>query len=361
MTAKKWSIGLLGLVCGILLLCGVLVGGIDPYFHYHKPLSWFYYDLRSNERDINDGILKHFDYDAVITGTSMTENFKTSELDEIFGVHSVKTPFSGATWHEIMLNEETALSSQNVRIIVRGLDYGNIKSKADAMRYAEAAYPTYLYDDNILNDVCYILNRDVLLRLMRNMLGNLHYRHGGIKSFDEYANWNDSYDFGIEAVRESVEKDNTKKDDDVSSVDKITQADILENIDQNVIALPNEYPETDFYYFITPYSIFYWDGLQKEGKIESQIDAEEWMLERIFAKNTAKNIHLFSFNMNTELTTNLDNYKDAGHYGEWVNSQILEWMKNDEYRLTEDNYQAYLAAERKFYGTYDYASLWRDE
>ena len=47
---------------------------------------------------------KHFDYDAIITGTSMTENFLSSEFDSLFGVNSVKTTFSGASYKEINQN-----------------------------------------------------------------------------------------------------------------------------------------------------------------------------------------------------------------------------------------------------------------
>lgn len=48
---------------------------MDPYFHYHKPFEWQKHGWWQ-ERYINDGILKHFDYNAIIAGTSMVENFK---------------------------------------------------------------------------------------------------------------------------------------------------------------------------------------------------------------------------------------------------------------------------------------------
>ena len=73
---------------------------IDPYFHYHKPNPEFYYNLKS-QRYQNDGILKHFDYDAIITGTSMTENFKSSEFDSLYSVNSIKVSYSGGSFKEI--------------------------------------------------------------------------------------------------------------------------------------------------------------------------------------------------------------------------------------------------------------------
>ena len=64
---KKWGIALLVLTGICLAVVAAVIGVIDPFFHYHKPLEGLSYPL-NNERYQNDGIVKHFDYDAVITG-----------------------------------------------------------------------------------------------------------------------------------------------------------------------------------------------------------------------------------------------------------------------------------------------------
>lgn len=63
---KKWGITLLVLVGVCLAGIAGLTAVVDPFFHYHKPLECLSYPL-NNERYQNDGIVKHFDYDAVIT------------------------------------------------------------------------------------------------------------------------------------------------------------------------------------------------------------------------------------------------------------------------------------------------------
>ena len=72
---------------------------IDPLFHYHKPLQGYEYPL-DNERYQNDGITRNFEYDSIITGTSMVENFKTSEANQIFGADFIKVPFWGSRYKE---------------------------------------------------------------------------------------------------------------------------------------------------------------------------------------------------------------------------------------------------------------------
>lgn len=72
---------------------------IDPFCHYHAPLSGYDYSIVAEtvgSMYLNDGIIRHFDFDGVITGTSMTENFKPSEADELFGGKFIKVPLAGS-------------------------------------------------------------------------------------------------------------------------------------------------------------------------------------------------------------------------------------------------------------------------
>ncbi len=101
---KKCITALFILLIGSVILFWI----IDPYFHFHKPFSFVSYRLY-DERYINDGISRHFDYDAIITGMSMAQNFKTSEADKFLGVKSVKETFSGADYKEISKNLGRAL------------------------------------------------------------------------------------------------------------------------------------------------------------------------------------------------------------------------------------------------------------
>ena len=80
MNSRKWLRIFLFILAGFMLFCGIFVIVVDPYFHYHAPLKNVAYTI-NEERYMNYGIIKNFEYDAMITGTSLTENFKTSEFD----------------------------------------------------------------------------------------------------------------------------------------------------------------------------------------------------------------------------------------------------------------------------------------
>lgn len=344
---KFFKILLLGIVFVLFLISGIMII-VDPYFHYHKPLKFLNYRL-GNERYINDGIIRHFDYDSTITGTSMTQNFKKTQFDELFDKNSIKIPFSGASFKEIDDTIERALKyNPNTKIILRGLDYDGILSDSERMRYE--SYPEYLYDDNIFNDYKYLLNKDIIIK----GLGAIAYytlTKRGTTSFDEYSNW--EYGFGKEKVLSQY-----KRIEKINKKFSLTEKDkkiIAENIEKNVLDLPKKYPNIKFIYFITPYSIVYWDSLNQKGEVEKQIMAEKYMIEKILE---ISNIELYSFFNNYDIICDLDNYKDTTHYISKINEKILNWISKKEYLLTKDNYQEYINKNLEFYKNYNYDKIY---
>lgn len=359
MKAKIWLVGYLVLVAGALGVIGWQVMRIDPFFHYHEPNTEAYYYELDNERSQNDGICKHFEYDALITGTSMTDNFKTSEMDELFGTQSVKVPYSGASYKEINDNLRTALQhNSRLGTIVRGLDMGKFFEKSDLIRTDLGEYPTYLYDDNPLNDVRYLLNRNVVFdRIYPMMMANdAEDFVPGITSFDAYANWMGHNTFGVRDTLARSVLDFTWQG--IEGLSEEEKAEMDRSIEQNITSLARAYPDVTFYYFFPPYSALWWQEVVERGTLDRQLEAERYYIEQILE---CDNIHLFSFNNRTDITTDLNHYKDKWHYASWVNSLILKWMHDDQYRLTKENYQEYLASEYAFYSSFDYDSLYEQE
>ncbi len=359
MKIRIWLVSWFIIVSSTLSIFAYWVYKIDPFFHYHKPnLDSYFYEL-NNERSQNDGIIKHFDYDAMITGTSMTENFRKTEMDKVFGCNSIKVPFSGASFKEVNDIVIAALkSNQNLRIVVRGLDCYHFLDEADVMREDLGNYPTYLYDDNPFNDVEYLLNRDIVFgRTYQMKLDSTKADFKpGITTFDDYSRWQPYHTFGINTVRPNGIR--VYRDEEEMHLSDREKEIIKDNIEKNVTDIAGDYPNVEFYYFYTPYSIVWWCGNYKHGGIAKQIEAEKYVTELILPH---KNIHLYSFQNRTDIITDLNNYKDDSHYGSWVNSLILKWMHDGENLLTENNYEEFFNKEYAFYSAFDYESINRQE
>lgn len=344
---------LLSITFILLLLFGGTVYFIDPLFHFHEPSTHFSYGIY-DERYQNDGILRNFTYDAMITGTSMTENFKTSECNALFNVNAVKTPFSGGRYKEIDKNIKQAISyNPNLKLVIRAIDYNYLFTGKDDSAHDESSYPSYLSNDNIFDDVNYVFNKTIFFENVMPVLKTYAPNKGNVVSFDEAYNWNEGFSFGKEAVFESFERVEAKDEGEITQ--EMIQ-NFQANIDQNLVATVKANPDIQFYYFLTPYSILYWDGIQRTNSIQKHMQAERMVIEALIP---FENMHLFSFSDVFELTTDLDNYKDYTHYGEKINSWMLDHMVKGKYRLTSENYEEYLHKVEYFYSHYPYDNLFQ--
>lgn len=348
MNSKKWCICTMVFTLVLVLVSGILTTVIDPFFHYHAPLESLQYPI-NNQRYQNDGIVKNFSYDALITGTSLTENFKTSEFDALFGVNSIKVCYSGGTNSEIINNLRRAIDANpDIKYVVYGIDEWHLLS-GRVLIEADGDYPTYLYDDTIFNDVEYLLNKEILCS---NTLGVLDYTRSGqtTTSFDDYSSW--VYPYDAEIVKSGYSR--PEKAEAITEFTEANAATLSENLRDNLLQLALENPDIQFLCFFPPYSILNWDTHSQDGTLASLIQqfimATEILLE-------ADNIRLFSFYTDFETITNLNNYRDIVHYSNDINSLLLQRMHDGEYLLTQENYLEHWQEVLVFYQTYDYDAL----
>lgn len=352
MKSKKWACGVVTAILFVCVLTGALTVIIDPFFHYHKPLKGVSYSI-NDEIYINDGIAKHFSYDAVIVGTSMTENFKTAEADAIFNADFIRLSSMGEGFKKINDTLETAIrSNPDLKLVIRSVDDAWFVTGADWV--AREEYPEYLYDDKLWNDVNYLYNKDIF---WKHTVGSLIRTIKGIPmgTFDDYGfGWPD------QTGKENVLKIYQRPE---RNIKQVTQEEtdeffgLLEsNLQQNLLGTIEQNPDITFYLFFPPCSICWWDSLHQNGDqvVKRRIDLEEYVIEKLIAY---PNVHLFSFYDNFELIADLDNYLDDTHYSKEINTQILKWMKAGEYELTEENYHEYIQKITEFYTSYDYDAI----
>ena len=345
--SKLWSILCLGITFAILILFASATAVIDPFFHLHPPLEQLSYPL-NNQRYQNDGIVRHFDYDALITGTSMTENFRNSELDALFGTKSVKVSYSGGTFPELTANLEQALEhNPGVKLVLFCLDEWFLSSGRELIQ-ADGAYPVYLYDDNPFNDVEYLLNREIF---WENTLAVLSHTEKGLPttSFDQYGSW--VYPYDAEIVRANYNRPEQEMPYPFTEADAALLRDTLEN---TLVAFARENPETQFIVYFPPYSALTWDQGIRQGLFPRNIELYRMASEILLGE---ENIQLFSFHTDFATTTDLNNYRDIVHHSDQVNSLLLQRFHGGEYRLTEDTYRQHWQEVEDFYRDFDFEAL----
>lgn len=349
MNGKKFFLGAISVSLSLMILLALPTLYVDPFFHYRAPTEGVSYKL-GNERYQNDGILRNCEYDAVIIGTSMSQNFKTSEADALFGVNSVKTPFAGGYFREMCDRLRAGYDSgHEIKQVILSLDLMSVLADKDAISADD--YPEYLYDDNLLNDIGYLFNKTVLVDYT---LGNIRRTLAGRESdsYDAYSGWAHLDVFGRERVMADYDRPAQVSEPAPLTEDRLGE--IRENIEQNVLSIAREHPETTFYCFIPPYSIAKIDSWYRLNAVDYYYGIMEEVSRILLAE---ENIRVFCFFEDTELVCDLDSYRDIIHYSGSVNSHILECMARGEHELSADTVGEYFDSLREIYGSFDFDAV----
>ncbi len=303
---KRWFAATCTVICILLILTGALVVLVDPFFQYHAPLDGFPY-LVDNQLSQNPGMAKHMEYDSVILGSSMTVNFDTRWFSEEMGVHPIKLCYSGAyPKDQANIMDIIFDSGHRVDAVFLGVDVGTYTGGVDETKYP---IPAYLYDDNYLNDIQYLYNKDVLLNYILRPMADPD-KTDLATVYQSW--WTDEY-YNIQWVMhnyqppESVESE-TPADAYIESTDRNLRTNLCPYIEGN--------PDTTFYIFFPPYSILYWNDVMRENHLEATLEEYRYIADVLLA---CDNVRLFFFPDQEWIVTDLNNYADYTHYHRDIN------------------------------------------
>jgi len=121
MNIYKKSIKNILLSVGIsLFIYATLIFLIDPIQQYRK--ASFYKPMFTNQRYLNPGLVKTYDYNMVIIGASETENFNPIYIDKQLDVKTLKISIEGSNIFENELMLETAIKTGKVKKVIYSID-----------------------------------------------------------------------------------------------------------------------------------------------------------------------------------------------------------------------------------------------
>lgn len=327
MTRKQWA-----LLTLLLLLAGVggIIGAvalIDPFEVYHKATAFIPPITNGTQNYSNAGIAKSYDYDSVIIGSSMTENFRPSQLDALLGGRFVKLPINGGSPYNHKQMMDLAFGSRDVRRVFYGLD---IESLTYFYTTPKCEMPDYLYDDDLFNDTAYWFNHSVLARYIPACLRTLGQTDPDQR--DTMYMWGDLYAYGREAaLRDVVITGETVEQGALSGTPELSQQSRL-NVEHNLLPYVEDHPETEFIFFFPPYSLAQWVSFYQQGDLIYHLEQKEALVRALLPYD---NVKLYDFQAETAWITDLDNYIDAKHYGPWINDAIVERVAAGENRITD--------------------------
>lgn len=324
---KIWTIVSLALIAMALAGCILLVYIIDPFQQYRIATLYTPAFQEGRQAYYNSGLAKNDEYDALILGSSMTENTPVALFNELFDVDAAKLSFEGGLFETDRLMLQTAYDSgHELKTVFIGIDHFAMNA---ALGDTPMEIPTYFYSDwGILDDAPYFFNRFVLgsyvIPAIRSFLRGE--RSSGV-DYDRIYRFGDDAEYGREAVLRDtsfIYKEAGKREGDQEIIDA--------HIDICLAPFIQEHPETTFLLMFEPYSVGEWYRLYAEGSINRILFHKEYFASRMLSY---PNVRIYDPQADAQIITDFDNYLDLHHFGPWINELLTRRIAQGMYEVTD--------------------------
>ncbi len=319
---------------------------VDPWYHYHAPILDLPLCLRDG-RYQNMGIAEHGDYDVLLLGTSVTANMYTADMDRMLGEKSLKLIVQGGYFSDFYGPLDMALKTHDVKAVFWGTDSNCLRRRDADNPWQE---PSYLFDENPLNDVSYLLNKEMFFQDLTTVLeraeaGDLQDEKTGGYTWGEEETWQKGMALRVYDSMEAPTWAAVPEDAFLPAAE--------ENL-KNILQRVDAHPEITFTFYLAPYSILFWHQTIESGELDATLAMHRVVLETLTSR---PNTRVFYFMDDTARITNLDNYCDHIHYSPQVCEQLLETLTAGA-PLSPEEIGPRLDQFREFLLRYPYDALW---
>lgn len=304
-----------------------LVALFDPFYQYHKPLPGLKAVLTDKEYQCV-GTLRNFDYNALLVGSSVCENYNNGWFDQGFGCKTIKAIRSYGATADLKTLLDIAYETHSLDYVFYNIDPSSL-SADPAPTFESTGCPMYLYDKNLWNDYQYVLNKDVLLKKLPYMLAYSFF--GDYDEGDSY-NWAQWKHFSAELATGMY----ARKPKIAAMQPETVNAEALAANIALLREMVEAHPETKFKFFFPPYSMLWWDNAVRSGERDAVIYNEKQAIKVLLSYG---NVEVYFYQDDREIITNLDLYMDMIHFTKDINYRIYDKLAKGEGRLTLENYE----------------------
>lgn len=325
MSEKKWLLRLAGITVILVLLLNAVIYAVDPFLQYRAENNSRYL----NARYAGPGLIRNYEYDTLLLGNSMCENFNMELMRQELGAEPLHVCIGGVyqdeLWEYVKLAEQTG-KAKTIYLCVGLADFAN--------EY-ESKSIDYLVKDDLLSRLRYAFSYEAWFRFIpmdlilagKRMLGIPLSDAEDLKTdIDRMGNWADQYQYGENVVLKNYKF----KAFSVSEVDNSGLYEkMLRRVDRMLDRM--EY-DGELICFFPPYSSLYWIDAQEKGHLDVYLAVKAYFIDAL----RSKGITVYDF-QGAELTVDLNNYRDTTHYGDWVNDWMVRCFASGEYRITEQD------------------------
>ena len=293
---------------------------VDPYMRYHKEIG-LKHRYRKSEAMI-PGIMRNFDYDTVLFGSSMTQNFDIAEMNAILGGKCIKAVGAGLESESLDKYLETVVSlhKKELKRCLVGIDLFCFSPNARP-RWKDYKY---MYGDHIFAPE-YFFSLDTADAIRDMIKTNITQKRKELSRFELDSNKMFCNKPGLKYGRKYLEYAVTQLNPFPVPLDETTLANFERHLFRHIAANP----DVQFDIFMPPYSIYFWCYQQEINELEKLLEFRERFAEGLLK---FPNVVLHDFHTDFSISCNLENYKDVTHYSPQINTLILKKIASQDTR-----------------------------
>lgn len=320
----KW---LLILIAAQMALVAFITVLFDPFYQYHGALPGTETVLYDRDNQV-PGTIRTFEYDSVLLGSSVAENFDSDYLNTMYGGEFIKIIRASSSIADLRYYMDQAHEEQEIKDVFWCLDLFALTFSTEVTLYAENI-PRYLHTDTVLDDFTYLFNKEILFNKIPFSLASSYLgRNTGGNAY----NWAADKTFGPASAMRSYNKPEGNFTDSgtVSAADK-------ELIDTNLAMALEEitaHPETQYTIVLPPYSLLWWDSGYVNNLASTYLYAME---QSLTALASLENVTIHFFMNERDIICDLNYYMDMLHYSPEINQYMLECVSVGSHLVTEEN------------------------
>lgn len=317
----------------LLLVIGLASYIVDPFFQFRVKNDNHYF---LNPWLVNGGLAKNYDYNTVILGSSMVQNYDLSVLrKKDSSVRPVKLS-SGGMNNEEMKYLYSFVKKDSVKSFIINIDVPQLN-----LGFEEVRFPKFLYDNTFKNKMEYLYGYETCIRFIPiDIALSLYLKNKDVESLSPtYRMKTDIDQIGNNSHQNIYDADYVK---DMYLSGRTVSVQNLEGIHERMhqkldtllacMDLDN-YKHIEYTFVLSPYSALYWYHTRKEGYYNQFLDFIYYLNESVGKHDNAK--LMFFFDLDEILDLNY--YTDVSHFNPSLSNKVLDNVYNPEYELNASN------------------------
>ena len=304
---------------------------VDPFQHYRKAHRFPPRFYSAWQRYENPGLARHYDYDRIVTGSSLMECVAPADVDRVMGGRTINLSVSAQTAYDAGQLLRTALRTGKARHVIMNLDYNAFSGPPGRSGFSEP-FPAYMYDDTAWNDLPYVLGVGTLRKSVETVLGLRWSRFSADPA--RMWDWMDGVQFSASKVVQGLDPDDLNAR---FRQPQRTLEGMQASFEANIVPLIESHPQVRFSFLYAPYTILVWLDFEQRGQLEPTLAFREWVVER-----TARypNVETFDFHAEAPMVLDLARFTDIYHHSPDVSRAVIRAMHRGENRLTRETVRA---------------------